>query len=103
MNQLNKDINELKQYFAKETPVITPTKPLDQEVNEEMDNPQYNQQKLDAKFLVKCFKYLKKLGNSEMMAQDAVGGILKHLYSLRANSFGPQCVHKAPCQSFTPH
>ena len=62
MNQLNQDINELKQYFAKETPVITPSKPLDQEVNEEMDNPQYNQQKLDAKFLVKCFKYLKKLG-----------------------------------------
>lgn len=26
-----------------------------------------------------------------MMAQDPVGGILKHLYSLRANSFGPVC------------
>ena len=27
-----------------------------------MNNPQYKEQKIDAKFLVKCFKYLKKLG-----------------------------------------
>ena len=58
MNQLNKDINELKQYFAKETPVITPSKPLDQEVDDEMNDPQYNQQKIDAKFLSFASFYL---------------------------------------------
>lgn len=61
INKLTQDINELKRYFAEKEPVA-PIKPLEDEVNEEMDNPHYNQQKLDAKFLVKCFKYLKKLG-----------------------------------------
>ena len=61
INKLTQDINELKRYFAEKEPVA-PIKPLEDEVNEEMDTPQYNQQKQDAKFLVKCFKYLKKLG-----------------------------------------
>ena len=61
INKLTQDINELKRYFAEKEPVA-PIKPLEDEVNEEMDAPQYNQQKQDAKFLVKCFKYLKKLG-----------------------------------------
>ncbi len=61
INKLTQDINELKRYFA-EKGTITPIKPLEDEVNEEMNTPQYNQQKQDAKFLVKCFKYLKKLG-----------------------------------------
>ena len=61
INKLTQDINELKRYFA-EKGTVTPIKPLEDEVNEEMNTPQYNQQKKDAKFLVKCFKYLKKLG-----------------------------------------
>ena len=61
INKLTQDINELKRYFAEKEPVAL-MKPLEDEVNEEMDTPQYNQQKQDAKFLVKCFKYLKKLG-----------------------------------------
>ena len=61
MNQITSDLDELKKY-VEEKVLISPQKPIDQEVNEEMDDPLYNQQKLDAKFLVKCFKYLKKLG-----------------------------------------
>ena len=61
INKLTQDINELKRYFA-EKEYVAPIKPLEDEVNEEMNTPQYNQQKQDAKFLVKCFKYLKKLG-----------------------------------------
>ena len=61
INKLTQDINELKRYFA-EKEYVAPIKPLEDEVNEEMNTPQYNQQKKDAKFLVKCFKYLKKLG-----------------------------------------
>ena len=61
INKLTQDINEFKRYFAEKEPVA-PIKPLEDEVNEDMDAPQYNQQKQDAKFLVKCFKYLKKLG-----------------------------------------
>ena len=61
MNQITSDLDELKKY-VEEKVLISPQKTIDQEVNEEMDDPQYNQQKLDAKFLVKCFKYLKKLG-----------------------------------------
>lgn len=38
------------------------------------------------------------LGDSEMMAKDVVGGILKHPCSLGANSFGPQCVCYGPMQ-----
>ena len=61
INKLTQDINELKRYFA-EKEYVAPIKPLEDEVNEEMNTPQYNHQKQDAKFLVKCFKYLKKLG-----------------------------------------
>ena len=61
INKLTQDINELKRYFA-EKEYVAPIKPLEDEVNEEMNTPQYNQQKQDAKFFVKCFKYLKKLG-----------------------------------------
>ena len=61
MNQITSDLDELKKY-VEEKLLISPQKTIDQEVNEEMDNPQYTDQKIDAKFLVKCFKYLKKLG-----------------------------------------
>jgi hypothetical protein len=61
MNQIASDIDELRKY-VEEKMLTPPQKTMDQEVNEEMNNPQYNQQKIDAKFLVKCFKYLKKLG-----------------------------------------
>ena len=61
INKITSDLNELKKYVREEM-ILSPQKTIDQEVNDEMDNSQYNQQKLDAKFLVKCFKYLKKLG-----------------------------------------
>ena len=61
IDKITSDIEELKKYFGEEQKHF-PQKTIDQEVNEEMDNPQYRQQELDAKFLVKCFKYLKKLG-----------------------------------------
>ena len=56
INKLTQDINELKRYFA-EKEYVAPIKPLEDEVNEEMNTPQYNQQKQDAKFLVKSFKW----------------------------------------------
>ena len=52
----------IPQIKDREKEPTVPTKSLKDEVNEEMDNPQYRQQELDAKFLIKCFKYLKKLG-----------------------------------------
>ena len=61
MNQITSDLDELKKY-VEEKVLISPQKTIDQEVDDEMNDPQYNQQKIDAKFLVKCFKYLKKLG-----------------------------------------
>ena len=61
MNQITSDLDELKKY-VEEKVLISPQKTIDQEVNDELNDPQYNEQKLDAKFLVKCFKYLKKLG-----------------------------------------
>ena len=61
MNQITSDLDELRKY-VEEKVLISPQKTIDQEVDDEMNNPQYNQQKIDAKFLVKCFKYLKKLG-----------------------------------------
>ena len=61
MNQITSDLDELKKY-VEEKVLISPQKTIDQEVNDELNDPQYNEQKLDAKFLIKCFKYLKKLG-----------------------------------------
>ena len=61
IDKITSDIEELKKHFE-EKQKLSPQKILEDEVNEEMDIPQYNQQKLDTKFLIKCFKYLKKLG-----------------------------------------
>ena len=61
MKQITSDLDELRKY-VEEKVLFSPQKTIDQEVNDELNDPQYNEQKLDAKFLVKCFKYLKKLG-----------------------------------------
>ena len=61
IEKIRADVDELKTYFTEATQAVPP-KPLEQEIAEEMDTVQYNQQKQDAKFLVKCYKYLKKLG-----------------------------------------
>ena len=61
IEKIRADVDELKTYFTEATQAVPP-KPLEQEIAEEMDTVQYNQQKQDTKFLVKCYKYLKKLG-----------------------------------------
>ena len=61
IEKIRADIDELKTCFT-EVKQVVPPKPLEQEIAEEMDTVQYNQQKQDTKFLVKSYKYLKKLG-----------------------------------------
>ena len=61
IEKIRADVDELKTYFTEATQAVPP-KPWEQEIAEEMDTVQYNQQKQDTKFLVKCYKYLKKLG-----------------------------------------
>ena len=45
-----------------------------------MDTTQYNRQKQDAKFLVKCYKYLKKLGYIQNQYQFSEQFLNKNKY-----------------------
>ena len=53
--------------------------------NLEIDNPQYKEQKIDAKFLVKCFKYLKKLGYIKTQYEFSEQFLGKNKYYYRNN------------------
>ena len=46
-----------------------PTKTVDDEVEDELDEPHYKHQAEDTKYIVKCYKYLRKLGLVESQYQ----------------------------------
>ena len=79
IEKIRADVDELKSYF-KEAEQVVPPKPLEQEIAEEMDTTQYNRQKQDAKFLVKCYKYLKKLGYIQNQYQFSEQFLNKNKY-----------------------
>jgi hypothetical protein len=79
IEKIRADVDELKTYFHKED-MVTPSKSLEQEITEEMDTVQYNLQKQDTKFLVKCYKYLKKLGYIQNQYQFSEQFLNKNKY-----------------------
>ena len=56
------------------------TKNIDDEVSDEMDSPHLDLQKEDAKFILKCFKYLKKLGYIDSQYQFSEQFLGKNKY-----------------------
>ena len=79
IEKIRADVDELKTYFTEATQAVPP-KPLEQEIAEEMNTLQYNQQKQDTKFLVKCYKYLKKLGYIQNQYQFSEQFLNKNKY-----------------------
>ena len=61
-------------------PVRTPVKSIDDEVEEELNEPRNQQQKEDAQFIMKCYKYLKKLGYVDSQYQYSEQFLNKNRY-----------------------
>ena len=62
------------------TPVKTPVKSIDDEVEDELDEPHYKHQAEDTKYIVKCYKYLRKLGLVESQYQFSEQFLNKNKY-----------------------
>ena len=62
IDEVNKFTKELKEPKQIVPPVPLPTKSVDEEVKDELEKPHYKHQTEDAKFITKCYKYLRKLG-----------------------------------------
>ena len=61
-------------------PMPLPTKTVDNEVEDELDEPHYKQQAEDTKYIVKCYKYLRKLGLVESQYQFSEQFLNKNKY-----------------------
>ena len=61
-------------------PAPLPTKPVDDEVEDELDEPHYKHQAEDTKYIVKCYKYLRKLGLVESQYQFSEQFLNKNKY-----------------------
>ena len=57
-----------------------PTKSVDEEVKDELEKPPYKHQTEDAKFITKCYKYLRKLGLVESQYQFSEQFLNKNKY-----------------------
>ena len=66
VNKFTKELNAPKQTVP---PMLLPTKSVDEEVKDELEKPPYKHQTEDAKFITKCYKYLRKLGLVESQYQ----------------------------------
>ena len=61
-------------------PMPLPTKTVDDEVEDELDEPHYKHQAEDTKYIVKCYKYLRKLGLVESQYQFSEQFLNKNKY-----------------------
>ena len=61
-------------------PAPLPTKTVDDEVEDELDEPHYKHQAEDTKYIVKCYKYLRKLGLVESQYQFSEQFLNKNKY-----------------------
>ena len=59
VNKFTKELNAPKQTVP---PMLLPTKSVDEEVKDKLEKPPYKHQAEDTKYIVKCYKYLRKLG-----------------------------------------
>ena len=61
-------------------PVPLPTKTVDDEVEDELDEPHYKHPAEDTKYIIKCYKYLRKLGLVESQYQFSEQFLNKNKY-----------------------
>ena len=77
LNKITKNLKEPKQIVP---PVPLPTKSVDEEVKDELEKPHSKHQTEDAKFITKCYKYLRKLGLVESQYQFSEQFLNKNKY-----------------------
>lgn len=66
VNKFTKELNAPKQTVP---PMLLPTKSVDEEVKDKVEKPPYKHQVEDTKYIIKCYKYLRKLGLVESQYQ----------------------------------
>ena len=77
VNQITEKLKKPKQTVP---PVPLKTKSVDEEVENELDEPYYKRQTEDARFIAKCYKYLRKLGLVDSQYQFSEQFLNKNKY-----------------------
>ena len=84
LETISKNVNKIKDRLnsPKQTvpPMPLPTKTVDDEVEDELDEPHYKHHAEDTKYIVKCYKYLRKLGLVESQYQFSEQFLNKNKY-----------------------
>jgi len=80
IDEVNKITEELKKPKRIVPPVPIKSKSVDEEVRDELEEPHYKHQTEDAKFITKCYKYLRKLGLVESQYQFSEQFLNKNKY-----------------------
>ena len=84
LETISRNVNKIKDRLnaPKQTvpPMPLPTKTVDDEVEDELDEPNYKHQAEDTKYIVKCYKYLRKLGLVESQYQFSEQFLNKNKY-----------------------
>ena len=84
LDTISRNVNKIKDRLnpPKQTvpPMPLPTKTVDDEVEDELDEPHYKHQAEDTKYIIKCYKYLRKLGLVESQYQFSEQFLNKNKY-----------------------
>ena len=82
VNKFTKELNAPKQTVP---PMLLPTKSVDEEVKDKLEKPPYKHQAEDTKYIVKCYKYLRKLGLVESQYQFSEQFLNKNKWKYRSS------------------
>lgn len=84
LDEISRNIKKIQQKYNTPKPIVPPaenlTKSIDDQVQDEMNNPKHQSQTEDAKFITKCYKYLRKLGYVKSQYQFSEEFLNKNRY-----------------------
>ena len=84
LDEISRNIKKIQEKYDKPEKIVPPaenlTKSIDDQVNDEMDSPKHQSQTEDAKFITKCYKYLRKLGYVKSQYQFSEEFLNKNRY-----------------------
>ena len=80
LNKITKNLKEPKQIVPPAPIIASKSASVDDEVADELDEPHYKHQTEDARFIAKCYKYLRKLGLVDSQYQFSEQFLNKNKY-----------------------
>ena len=84
LDEISRNMKKIQDKYKQPEKIVPPaknlTKSIDDQVKDEMDSPKHHSQTVDAKFITKCYKYLRKLGYVKSQYQFSEEFLNKNRY-----------------------